>query len=68
MDDKIKLYMFLAATIYIGIVLGYCFVLVWIKPLMDLSAPLLSIGTLLLGYYWGTSKSSSDKDGRNKGV
>lgn len=65
MNDKLTLYMFLAATVYIAVVMAYCFILIWTKPVVDLTAPLLSIGTLLLGYYWGTSKSSSDKDKRS---
>ena len=62
MDEKFKLYQFYAAMMFILIGLGYCFTCVWVKPVIDLSTPIVGISMLLLGYYWGTSSSSKDKD------
>ena len=62
MDEKFKLYQFYAAMVFILIGLGYCFTCVWVKPVIDLSTPIVGISMLLLGYYWGTSSSSKDKD------
>jgi hypothetical protein len=59
--DDLKMKMFYAACILLLFLLGYCFVCVWIKPIIDLTTPILNLIMLLLGYYWGTSKSSSDK-------
>ena len=62
MNDKLIFYQFLAAVAFIMIAVGYCFLCMFFKPVVDLTAPILSMATLLLGYYWGTSKSSADKD------
>jgi hypothetical protein len=62
MDDKIKLYSFYAAVMFVLIGLVYCFILIWLKPTVDLATPILGLVMLLIGYYWGTSKSSADKD------
>jgi hypothetical protein len=42
--------------------IGYFFLCAFIKPVVDLTTPLLGLAMLLVGYYWGTSKSSADKD------
>ena len=52
---------FWAAVFLILLGVAYVFVCAWHKPVIDLSAPILSIITLLLGYYWGSSKGSADK-------
>jgi len=65
MDDKLKQWMFIAAFLLLLITLAYCFVCIWVKPVVDLSTPILGITMLLIGYYWGTSKSSADKQKNN---
>jgi hypothetical protein len=61
MDDKLKMRMFYAACGFVLIVLLYCFFCFFQKPQLDMTTPLLGLAMLLVGYYWGTSKGSSDK-------
>lgn len=67
MEDKTKKYQFSAAMLVILFCIAYLFVCAWHKPVVDLTAPVLSIITLLLGYYWGSSKGSADKSETLKG-
>ena len=57
-DDTIKTYQFMGAMAIIFICIAYLFICIWIKPMVDLSAPVLSIITFLLGFYYGSSKAS----------
>jgi hypothetical protein len=61
MNDTAKRYQFAAALAIILICISYLFVCAWHKPVIDLTAPVLSIITLLIGYYWGSSKSSQER-------
>lgn len=61
MDNKLKTRMFYAACVFVGVVLVYCFLCFFQKPQLDMTTPLLGLAMLLVGYYWGTSKGSSDK-------
>ena len=60
-EDTVKKYQFVAAVMIICICLAYIFIAAWHAPKVDLTAPVLSIITLLLGYYWGSSKSSQER-------
>ena len=64
LNDKIQLQMFQAACVFIMITLIYAFICIFVKPVVDLTTPIFGMGMLLLGYYWGPSKSSKDKDGK----
>ena len=61
MDDQAKKYQFPAAIFIVVLCLAYLFICAWHKPEIDLTAPVLGVVMLLLGYYWGSSKSSQDK-------
>ncbi len=64
MEERIRLLSFTSAVFIVIVCLGYVVMCAWHKPAIDLSAPVLSIITLLLGYYYGSSKSSQDKSER----
>lgn len=61
-EDRIKGRMFNAACFFVFLVFCYCFLGFFWKPAMDLSTALVGIATFLLGFYYGTSKSSEDKN------
>ena len=61
MEDKVRLYSFFAATAFITACLAYVFICIWIKPEIDLTVPVMGIITFLLGFYYGSSKSSQEK-------
>ena len=60
-EDGTKKYQFYAALSIVLICIAYLFICAWHKPVIDLTAPVLSLITLLVGYYWGSSKGSVDK-------
>jgi len=60
-DDKVKSKMFYAACFFIIVVLSYCFLCFFQTPKLDMTTPLLSFATLLIGYYWGSAKGSADQ-------
>ncbi len=64
MEDKVRLYSFFAAALFILACLTYVFICIWIKPAIDLTVPVMGIITFLLGFYYGSSKSSQDKSDR----
>jgi hypothetical protein len=61
MFDKDKRLMQFGACI-VGAVVAYMFVTIWVKPVVDNSVFMVSLATFILGYYWGSSKGSQDKD------
>jgi hypothetical protein len=61
MEDRLKISMFWAACAFILICLAYCFVCIWNEPKIDLTTPIIALITGMVGYYWGSSKSSADK-------
>ena len=61
MGDDAKKYQFPAALLIVLICLAYLFICAWHKPVVDLTAPVLSTITLLIGYYWGSSKTSQER-------
>ncbi len=64
--DDFKAKMFYAACGFVCIALIYSFICIWFKPVVDLTTPMQNMAYLLIGYYWGTSKSSADKDKANE--
>jgi hypothetical protein len=64
--DKEKRLMTFGACI-VGAVVLYMFVTVFVKPVIDNSAFMVSLATFILGYYWGSSKGSQDKNDLMKG-
>ncbi len=61
MFDKEKKLMVFAAGIVSSVIL-YMFITVFVKPLVDNTTFMVGMGMLILGYYWGSSKGSQDKN------
>lgn len=61
MFDKEKTLMVFAAGIVAAVIL-YMFITVWFKPVVDNTTFMVGMGMLILGYYWGSSKGSQDKN------
>jgi hypothetical protein len=61
MEEKIRLYQFWAAMFFIAAALGYYFACIFVKPVVDLTSSISNVAMLLIGYYFGSSKSSQDK-------
>jgi len=60
-NELVRKYQFIAAMSIILVLIGYIFLCAFIKPIIDLTTPILSLITLLVGYYWGSSKSSQER-------
>jgi hypothetical protein len=61
MGNDAKKYQFPAAIGLIVVCLAYIFLTIWHKPISDQSAAVLGIIMLLIGYYWGSSKTSQER-------
>jgi len=61
MDDKEKKLMRFGALI-VAAVVAYMFVTVWVKPVVDNTTFMVGMAMLIIGYYWGSSKGSQDKN------
>ncbi len=62
--DRLLLYFGMGV---LGVILTYVFLSSWYKPAQDLSPFMISIGSTLLGYYWGSAKAYKPADQENKG-
>jgi len=61
MDDKEKKLMRFGALI-VAAVVAYMFVTIWVSPVVDNTTFMVGMAMLIIGYYWGSSKGSQDKN------
>ena len=61
MGEDAKKYQFPAAIAIVGVCLAYLFMTAWLKPTIDHSSTVTGIVMLLIGYYWGSSKTSQER-------